>query len=410
MKNKVLERSCVLFSIFLLAFPAICADVTITTNFEGGMLGPVEKLSETHFLCHVPGQADHDVRNRQVSWYSFCVNNARGRELTFTLTDLRGEYNYKPGGVCINGEAPPVISTDGKIWRHLASMSFDKVTDRASFTITPESDHVWIAHIEPYTASRLNQLLDEIRSHPDLRDDVIGKSVEGRDLHLLTITDPVRKETEKPVVWLMCRQHGWESGTSFVGEGAIRFLLSDEGRTYRKRVIFKIFPMVDPDGCAGGGVRFNRNGYDVNRNWDSADPANVESRRLMPEICATKKAMIDFGRMDFFLTLHNQERDEWLSGSEKHGQLAERFFTRLVKDTTFNPSAKGPVPSRHRPAQGRFSVYEFLDMQLGKPAFLMEQGIANSSKLGHLPTSADRLNFGRQLAHAMCEVVLEHSR
>jgi hypothetical protein len=400
---------CSCLVILLLTVSVMSAEITISTNFEGGILGPVKKLSDTHFLCSVPGQADHDGRNRQVSWYAFCVNNARGRELTFTMTDLRGEYNYKPGGICINEQSPPVVSIDGKSWQHLPAMTFDKTTDRASFTITPGSDHVWIAHVEPYTVSRLDQLLGEIRSQPDLKDEVIGKSVEGRDIHLLTISGPGGKESEKPVVWLMCRQHAWESGTSFVGEGAIRFLLSDEGKSYRNRVLFKIFPMVDPDGCADGGVRFNRNGYDVNRNWDTADPASAENRRLMPEICSTKKAMIYFDRMDFFLTLHNQERDDWVSGSVKHKEIVDRFFARLIKDTTFNPNAKGPVPSHDKPAPGRYSVYEFLDMQLGKPAFLMEQGIANNSKLGHLPTSGDRIEFGRQLARTMCEVVLEKS-
>jgi hypothetical protein len=390
----------------LLSASAMCSEITVSTNFEGGMLGPVQKLSDTHFLCSVTGQADHDGRNRQVSWYYFCVSNAKGRELTFTLTDLRGEYNYKPGGICINEQSPPVVSNDGKNWQHLKTMTFDKATDRASFIIMPQSDHVWIAHVEPYTASRLNQLLGEIRGHADLKDDIIGRSVEGRDLHLLTISGPAGKKSEKPVLWLMCRQHAWESGTSFVGEGAIRFLLSDEGKSYRDPVIFKIFPMIDPDGCADGGVRFNRNGYDVNRNWDTADPASEESRRLIPEICAAKKIMIDFGRMDFFLSLHNQERDEWVSSSEKHKEIVDRFFARLVRDTTFNPSAKGPIPSHVKPAPGRFTVYEFLD-KLGKPAFLMEQGIATSSKLGHLPASKDRIAFGRQLARVMCEVVLE---
>lgn len=400
-------KSAAIGVLMFLTSAAMAAEISISTDFEGGMLGPVTKLSDAHFLCPVPGQADHDGRNRQVSWYYFCVNNAKGRALAFTLTDLRGEYNYKPGGLCINGESPPVVSSDGTNWQHLTTMTFDKATDRASFTVTPESDHVWIAHIEPYTVSRLDRLLGEISGHHDLKDEVVGASVEGRKIHLLTICGSAGKVSEKPVVWLMCRQHAWESGTSFVGEGAIRFLLSAEGKSFRDRVVFKIFPMVDPDGCAHGAVRFNGNGYDVNRNWDTADPSSAESRRLMPEICAAKKAMLDSGRMDFFLTLHNQERDEWVSGSEKHKEIIDRFFVRLVEKTTFNPSAKGPIPSHAKLAPGRYSVYEFLDMQLGKPAFLMEQGVASSSKLGHLPTSKDRIEFGRQLARTMCEVVLE---
>jgi len=401
-------RFCTLF-VLLLLLPSFCraAEITLRSDFEGGMLGPVKLLGEAHFLCSIPGQTDQDGRNRQASWYYFSINQAKGREVKFTLTDLRGEYNYKPGGVSINEASPPVISADGTNWHHLTTMTFDKSNDQASFTIIPDSDHVMVAHIEPYTFTRFNELLAEIRGNANLKDEVIGKSVEGRDLHLLTISSPARSDSGKPVIWLMCRQHAWESGTSFVGEGAIKFLLSDEGKPFRDQVVFKIFPMLDPDGGANGGVRFNRNGYDLNRNWDTADPSNLESRRLMPEICAAKKAMLDFGRMDLFLTLHNQERNEWLSRSVNHGDLSARFFARLLKETTFNPGADAPNPSNDKVAPGRFSVYEFLDIQMDKPAFLMEQGIARSSKLGHMPTSTDRIEFGRQLARVMCELLLE---
>jgi hypothetical protein len=234
---------------------------------------------------------------------------------------------------------------------------------------------------------------------------VIGKSVEGRDLHLLTITDlESESAAPPPTVWLMCRQHAWETGTSFVGEGAIRFLLSDDAASLRRSLVFKILPMMDPDGCARGGVRFNRNGYDVNRNWDSADPENPESRKLMPEICAAKKAIVAFSGL--FLTLHNQESGEWLSSSEKNRAIADRFFAALRDRTTFNPSEKGPRSPSPKPAPGRATVYEYLDGRRGLSAFLLEQGITKSSKLGHLPTSQDRREFGRQLIQVMADVAM----
>jgi len=378
---------------------AACSGIAIRTDFEGGNLGKVEQVSETHFRCAVAGQADQNGRNRQASWYSFRLDGAKGREVTITLTDLRGEYNFKPGGLCVRDDTPPVISSDGKTWRHLGEKNaFEK--DEATFKVTPESDTLWIAHIEPYPASRLDRFLGEIRGSPHLKDDVFGKTVEGRDLHLLTITEA----PSAPVVWLMCRQHAWETGTSFVGEGAIRFLLSDEARPLRQKLVFKILPMMDPDGCARGGVRFNRHGYDVNRNWDSADPENAESRRLMPEICAAKKAIR--GPWAIFLTLHNQEVGEWLSGSEKHMDVANRLFAALLQKSTFNPSEKGPRPPGAKYAAGRASVYEYLDQEKGLPAFLMEQGITRSSKLGRLPTSQDRLEFGRQLIQVLADVAL----
>jgi hypothetical protein len=388
----------------LLVLPlAACSSISVSTDFEGGNLGKVEQVSETHFRCGVAGQADHEGRNRQASWYSFRLDGAKGREVTITLTGLRGEYNYKPGGLCVRDDTPPVVSADGKAWRHLDQISLEK--DEATFRVTPDSNAFWIAHLEPYTASRLDRFLGEIRGHPYLRDEVIGKSVEGRDLHLLTVTEDPPVASVVPVpIWLMCRQHAWESGTSFVGEGAIRFLLSKEGAALCRGAVFKILPMMDPDGCAHGGVRFNRNGYDVNRNWDTADPDNEESRRLMPEICAAKKAIGAHGGL--FLTLHNQESGEWLSGSVKHQEVAKRFFAALSQKTTFNPVDQGPRAPAETYAQGRASVYEYLESERGMVAFLLEQGITKSSRLGHLPTSKDRLEFGRQLIRVMADVAM----
>jgi len=390
-------------ALLVLPLAACSSTISISADFEGGSLGKVEQVSATQFRCAVAGQADQEGRNRQASWYSFRLDGAKGRDVTITLTDLRGEYNYKPAGLCVRDDTPPLVSADGTTWRHLESITV--VKDEATFRLTAESDAVWIAHLEPYPTSRLERLLEEIRSAPHLKDEVIGTSVEGRELHLLTITEfAAESAAPPPTVWLMCRQHAWESGTSFVGEGAIRFLLSEEAAPLRRSLVFKILPMMDPDGCARGGVRFNRHGYDVNRNWDTADPENPEHRRLMPEICAAKKVIHAFS--GFFLTLHNQETGEWLSSSENNQPLAERFFAALQEKTTFNPSEKGPRAPSAKPAPGRASVYEYLDGRRGLCAFLLEQGITRSSKLGHLPTSQDRLEFGRQLIRVMADVAM----
>lgn len=381
---------------------AACSSITLSTDFEGGSLGRVERISETHFRCSLEGQSDEQGRNRQASWYSFLLRGAKGREVTITLTNLRGEYNYKPAAPCVRGDTPPLVSEDGLTWRHLGTITAEE--DEATFHVRPESDTLWIAHLEPYTASRLERFLDEIRGSPFLTDEVIGKSVEGRPLHLLTVAESIPSAPSRPRVWIMCRQHAWESGTSFVGEGAIRYLLSDQAAGLRRRVEFKIFPMMDPDGCAHGGVRFNRKGYDLNRNWDSADPGNPESRRLMPEICAAKEVLRGPGAL--FLTLHNQEAGEWLSGSASHGGIADRLFRELEKTTTFNPSEKGPRAPGEPPAPGRATVYEFLDQKGGMFAFLLEQGITRSAKLGRLPTSRDRLEFGAGLVKAMADVMI----
>ncbi len=387
---------------------AACASPGLSSDFEGGCLENVREIEPGRFRARVPGQADEQGRNRQVSWYSFRVDGFRGRDVEVTLTDLVGEYDYKPGAICIMDDTPPLVSPDGRSWEHLKTLSFDKERKELTLRLKPEADRLWVAHIEPYTVARLDRFLSEIRGHAHFREETIGETVEGRPLRLLTVTNPSLPEAGKKVVWLMVRQHAWESGTSFAGEGAVRWMLSDdpEARGFRDRAVFKVFAMMDPDGCARGGVRFNRNGWDLNRNWDSVNVSSSEDRRRMPEIFHAKKQLyrwIAAGKpVDLFLTLHNQERGDWLSGSEDFKDPADRFFRLLREGTTFSPDRDGPRPPRKDdPAPGRATVYEFLDREWGVPAFILEQGIAHNARLGRLPVSKDRLEFGARLARAM---------
>ena len=225
---------------------------------------------------------------------------------------------------------------------------------------------------------------------------------------LLTVTNPGFPDEKKKVIWLMARQHSWETGTSWVAEGALRFLLSSDPQAVRLRdnFVFKIFPMADPDGVARGGVRFNANGYDLNRNWDAIDP------KLMPEIAAQRKAILDWvdsgRRIDFFLTLHNTESEDYVQGPLSAGgpavrELAERFW-KLLNETTAFHSPKGPRDSSQTTTpgmKGRMMIIQALHDERQVPAFLMELMVERSPKLGRPPMIEDRLEFGAALVRIM---------
>jgi hypothetical protein len=386
---------------------AACSSLRVSSDFEGGSVGRWEAERPDFLRCAVAGQADKDGRNRQASWYYFRVDGADLGRLEIRMEDLVGEYDYKPGSVCLRGDTPPLISYDQRTWTHLKEVRFDDAAKTMTLTVEPRASRFWIAHIEPYTVSRLDVLLDRVRAHPDVKLEAIGRTVEGRELRLVTVSARNLPEATKPVIWLMARQHAWESGTSFVAEGALLYLLSEEGADLRERAVWKILPMMDPDGVARGGVRFNRNGYDVNRNWDTCDPEDPVSARRMPEIAAAKRRLRT-ERVDFFLTLHNQETGGWLSGSAAQPAAATRFFGLLQKGTSCWLPDDGPrPPAAAPPAPGRFTVYQWLTHERKAPAFLLEQGVGPDAKLRRLPVSADRIAFGRELARAMGTVVLE---
>jgi hypothetical protein len=377
---------------------ALLLAISVATDFEGGSLGKVQQVSPSHLRCGVKGEADQDGRNRQASWYYFRVDNLPRAAVTVDLVDIMGEYNYRPANA-VTRHTRPVYSYDQRTWQHFrdSEVEWDEKEPRLRLRFTPRETRMWIAHVAPYTNGNLARLLEEFRASPLLKQESVGRTVASRDIPLLTIGHG------PAVVWLICRQHSWEAGTSWVCEGALRFLLSSEARAaaVRERVTFRILPLADPDGVARGGVRFNANGYDLNRNWDTVDPSK------MPEIAAQRKAILDWvdagRRLDLLLSLHNTESGEYLETAPAGRARAERLFRRLSETTTFNPTTPlrqaGETTTPGKP--GRMTVVQGLYRDRKLPAMLMEQMIEYNSKLGRLPTVADRLRFGEELITAI---------
>jgi hypothetical protein len=78
------------------------------------------------------------------------------------------------------------------------------------------------------------------------------------------------------------RIHPGEPHSSFVVEGFIKFLLSDnpEANLLRNSFIFYIVPMLNPDGVVAGNFRTSFSGKDLNRQF------NQLNKYVFPEITA----------------------------------------------------------------------------------------------------------------------------
>jgi len=63
------------------------------------------------------------------------------------------------------------------------------------------------------------------------------------------------------------RVHPGESNASFIVEGILQFLVSDEevAKYLRNNFVFKIIPMLNPDGVIVGNNRTSLSGLDLNR-------------------------------------------------------------------------------------------------------------------------------------------------
>lgn len=80
--------------------------------------------------------------------------------------------------------------------------------------------------------------------------------------------------------------HPGETVGSWMMRGILLFLTdpkNDDAMLLRKRFVFKIIPMLNPDGVINGNYRCNLAGFDLNRRW--LNPSKV----IHPTIYNCKK-------------------------------------------------------------------------------------------------------------------------
>uniref|UniRef100_H3G5Y4 Peptidase M14 domain-containing protein n=1 Tax=Phytophthora ramorum TaxID=164328 RepID=H3G5Y4_PHYRM len=155
----------------------------------------------------------------------------------------------------------------------------------------------YFAHCYPYTYTRLQRFILSLQKDPERRNNfkrrVMCKTIAGNNCDLLTITD-FSQDDEKDLVTrrrtaivLTARVHPGESNSSFVMHGILDFLTGNslEARFLRHHFVFKVVPMLNPDGVIHGNYRCSLAGTDLNRRW--LNP----SSELHPTIFATKKML-----------------------------------------------------------------------------------------------------------------------
>lgn len=89
----------------------------------------------------------------------------------------------------------------------------------------------------------------------------------------------------KKYIIVCSRVHPGETNASYIMEGFIKFITSPtntEAIELRKRIVFKIIPMTNPDGVIIGNYRTSLSGNDLNRQFITPNT------RLHPTVCAIK--------------------------------------------------------------------------------------------------------------------------
>ncbi|KAM6202249.1 LOW QUALITY PROTEIN: cytosolic carboxypeptidase 3 [Rhynchocyon petersi] len=255
-------------------------------RFESGNLQKVVKVAEYEYQLTLRPDL---FTNKHTQWYYFQVTNTQaGIVYRFTIVNFT-----KPASLYNRGMRPLFYSEkEAKIHR----VGWKRVGDQIKyyrnnlrqdghryFSLTwtfqfPHSqDTCYFAHCYPYTYSNLQDYLSRINDDPvrskfcKIR--VLCHTLARNMVYVLTITNPP-KNTElkkRKAVILTARVHPGETNSSWIMKGFLDYILGDssDARLLRDIFIFKVVPMLNPDGVIVGNYRCSLAGRDLNRSYTS---------------------------------------------------------------------------------------------------------------------------------------------
>lgn len=273
----------------------------IDANYAGGNFHSCTVLGEQSAELVIRPE-DAPPINRS-PWYSFRVSPSGAAPVSITLIFEDGYARYWPK-----------LSHDGKHWAPADEADVTRSDDGNSLTIRIDDDSpsVWVSGQELITDGFYADWINDLDSKPYVRTELLGRSVQGRPLHVARTPD--RPE----VVFLIGRQHPPEVSGALAMRSFVDTVLDDSqlARDFRARYALVVIPLINPDGVALGHWRHNVNGIDLNRDWGPfTQPETQGAARLIEGIEAAgmrPALMLDF-----------------------HSTRASLFYTQLAEESSW---------------------------------------------------------------------------
>jgi cytosolic carboxypeptidase protein 2/3 len=163
-----------------------------------------------------------------------------------------------------------------------------------------------------------------------MKESTLCKSLSGLEVPVLTISSRVNSRTfevideneftsdsppplnkYKKYIIVCSRVHPGETNASFILQGFLNFITSNEPYAVdlRKRIVFKVIPMTNPDGVIVGNYRTSISGNDLNRQF------HAPNIKLHPTVCSIKSMVSEIIRnakepepLSSFIDIHGHSR------------------------------------------------------------------------------------------------------
>ncbi|CAF1121372.1 unnamed protein product [Adineta steineri] len=329
--------------------------VLFESRFESGNLMKAVQVGEFDYELYLR----YDLyTKRNTQWFYFRLQNIQtDKRYRFTIVNF-----FKSTSLYSSGMKPLLYSIEdaenkGIGWRRWGEeivyyknnlLAPDNTTNMYSLTWTCKfpnnNDTYYFAHCYPYTYSDLQDYLNEIQTdrfkNEYCKQKVLCRTLAGNFIYMLTITNPTPPQAinicspsehqGKKGVVVTARVHPGETNGSWMMKGLMDFLLGDsaDARLLRDNFIFKIIPMLNPDGVIVGNYRCSLSGRDLNRNYKTvlkdAYPSIWHTREMVKRFMTETELVL---YCDFHG--HSRKQNVFVYGCENKNAPNERLKERI---------------------------------------------------------------------------------
>ena len=264
--------------------------ITVTDNFHGARRGTCTILAPDHLRLDIRPEDKPPINDSP--WYAFRIEPIQPTNVQVTLRYRGGHHRYKPK-----------FSHDRLSWWVIDENDVIARANgrQASLAIELDDRPVYVAGQELITTAIYEQWTDRIARQTDAALSVLGESLKGQSIRMLTVNDDARD-----VLFITGRQHPPEVSGAFAFFAFAETLLADTALAREFRHHFRIIaiPLLNPDGVSGGNWRNNLGGVDLNRDWGPfTQPETQIVRDLLADIDSNGQ------QIRFFLDFHSTKRN-----------------------------------------------------------------------------------------------------
>jgi hypothetical protein len=344
---KLLLAACLICATLSVYAETDSADIAVTTDFPGGS-ATVKSIDRKSGVIHITPKTQSE-RGWPCWWYLKVEGAQKGQFITLKLT--ASESEYKSGRVLNAAWSQPdraAVSVDNVTWSQTPTCRKEDGT--ATYRIEVPAETFWLAWGPPFLPTQADEVLQSLKSRlPGSTLFELAKTRGGRSVQGIRIGDANEQNAARYGVWIQARQHAWEAGSSWVGQGFVEWLASDDpaaANLRRNATVFYV-PIMDVDNVAMGAGGKDAVPRDHNRDWDDMPH--------YPEVSAAQKQILKLnadGNFDVFIDLHNpggSERRPYFFGPANLDKLPAIQQQNHARWQAFCASAiSGPLPLEPR--------------------------------------------------------------